>query len=100
MDWCLDCILTCPELVCASSAEVRSLCVLLHGVQNRPRYLYLGPMFFHLGLMYLNFGPPDRWWVPKNTQETSKVGFGEILDPLRDALEAQNILKYNVFIQI
>ena len=53
MYWCLDGILTCREVGCASPAGLRRPWVPQLGLQDGPRYLYMG-------LMYLNLGPPDR----------------------------------------
>ena len=53
MYWCLDCLLTWGDLVPAGPAGLRRPWVPQLGVQDGPRYLYMG-------LMYLNLGPPDR----------------------------------------
>ena len=71
----LDGILACRDLGSASCAELRRPWVPLQGVQNRPRYLYLGSM-------YLNLGPPDRSCAPRDVQEASRADVGEMLDPI------------------
>ena len=88
----LDGILTCPDLRCAGSAEVRQPWVPLHRAPKRPRYL-------NLGLMYLNLDPPlaDRSLVPRDVQEASRADFGAISDPSGRPWKPKNTVKYNVF---
>ena len=53
MYWCIDGILTCPEVRSVGPAGLRRPWVPQLEVQDGPRYLDLGPR-------YLNLGPPDR----------------------------------------
>ena len=70
----LDGILTCRDLVRGGRAGLRSPWVPLQGAQDGPRYLYLGSM-------YLNLGPPERSYAPRDVQETSRAYSGAVLVP-------------------
>ena len=86
----IDGILACLDLRCARCAALRSPCVPLHGVQNRPMYL-------NLALVYLNLGPPDRSLVPRDVQEASRADFGAISDLSGRLWKPKNTVKYKVF---
>ena len=59
-------------------------------------YLNMPLMYFYMGLMYLNLGPPDRSSVPRHVQEASRSDFGAILDP-SGRPKLKNTIKYKVF---
>ena len=83
-------ILTCRDLIPASSVKARQPWVPLHRAPKRPRYL-------NLGLVYLNLGPPDRSLVPRDVQEASRADFGAISDLSGRLWKPKNTVKYKVF---